>query len=78
MLDAAHFRQRAACARELAQSGEDIRLSRMLLDVASDLDAEAEAIETELANQLRAFSHSGRAAVPAALLSVTGADGETG
>jgi hypothetical protein len=50
----------------------------MLLDVASDLDAEAEAIETELANQLRAFSHSGRAAVPAALLSVTGADGEMG
>jgi hypothetical protein len=46
-LDATHFRQRAARARELAQSGDDVRLSRMLLDVASDLDAEAEAIEAE-------------------------------
>jgi hypothetical protein len=32
----------------MAQSGGDIRLSRMLLDVASDLDAEAEAIEAEM------------------------------
>ena len=47
-MDATHFRQRAASARELAQSGDDIRLSRMLLDVALDLDAEAEAIELEL------------------------------
>jgi hypothetical protein len=30
----------------MAQSGEDVRLSRMLLEVALDLDAEAEAIET--------------------------------
>jgi hypothetical protein len=47
-LDATHFRQRAASAREMAQSGDDLQLSRMLLDVASDLDAEAEAIETEM------------------------------
>jgi hypothetical protein len=46
-LDATHFRQRAAHAREMAQSGDDIRLSRMLLEVALDLDAEAEAIEAE-------------------------------
>jgi hypothetical protein len=46
-LDATHFRQRAASAREMAQSGDDLQLSRMLLDVASDLDAEAEAIEAE-------------------------------
>jgi hypothetical protein len=44
-LDAAHFRQRAAHAREMAQSGDDVRLSRMLLEVALDLDAEAEAME---------------------------------
>jgi hypothetical protein len=46
-LDAIHFRQRAIHAREMAQSGDDIRLSRMLLEVALDLDAEAEAIEAE-------------------------------
>jgi hypothetical protein len=50
-LDAAHFRQRAAHAREMAQSGEDFRLAVMLLDVAIDLDAEAEAIEAEAAQQ---------------------------
>lgn len=44
-LDATHFRERAARAREMAESGEDIRLSWMLLEVALDLDAEAEAIE---------------------------------
>ena len=44
-LNANHFRQRAARARELAQSGDDIRLSRMLLEVAFDMDAEADAIE---------------------------------
>jgi hypothetical protein len=44
-LDATHFRQRAAHAREMAQSGDDIRLLRMLLEVASELDAEAEAME---------------------------------
>jgi hypothetical protein len=48
MLDAAHFRRRAAKAREMAQTGDDLRLSRMLLDVALDLDAEAEAIDAEI------------------------------
>ena len=69
MLDAAHFRQRAARARELAQSGDDLRLSRMLLDVAIDLDAEAEAIEAEMAQD-----HHRPVRRRRALVSVTGAD----
>jgi hypothetical protein len=32
----------------MAQSGEDFRLSQMLLEVADDLDAEAEAIEVQV------------------------------
>jgi hypothetical protein len=72
-LDAAHFRQRAARARELAQSGDDIRLSRMLLDVAIDLDAEAEAIEAEMVQD-----HHRRGRTSRALVSVTGADSEFG
>jgi hypothetical protein len=46
-VDAAHFRREAARARELAQTGDDIRLSRMLLEVALELDVEAQAIEAE-------------------------------
>jgi hypothetical protein len=52
-VDATHFRQRAAHAREMAQSGDDLRLSRMLLDVALDLEAEAEAIEAQTAKERR-------------------------
>lgn len=48
-MEANHFRQKAARAREMAQSGDDIRLCRMLLEVAIDLDAEAEAIEAQAA-----------------------------
>ncbi|WP_428493377.1 hypothetical protein [Rhodopila sp.] len=44
-MDAAHFRQRAARAREMAQFGDDLRISRMLLELAVELDAEAVAIE---------------------------------
>jgi hypothetical protein len=55
-VDATHFRQRAAHAREMAQSGEDLRLSRMLLDVALDLEAEAEAIEAQTAQERRGFA----------------------
>jgi hypothetical protein len=54
-LDAAHFRKRAARAREMAQSGDDVRLSRMLLEVALDLDAEADAMETGSATERRRF-----------------------
>jgi hypothetical protein len=46
-VDAAHFRRQAAQAREMAQTGDDIKLSRMLLEVALDLDVEAQAIEAE-------------------------------
>ena len=52
-MEAAHFRLRAAHAREMAQFGEDLHLSRMLLEVALDLDAEADAMETERTTQLR-------------------------
>jgi len=46
-VDANHFRQRAARAREMAKSGDDPRLAEMLLEVARDLDAEADAIDAE-------------------------------
>lgn len=49
-MNASYFRQRAAIARELAQAGDDRRLAQMLLELAIDLDAEAEAIETEQAS----------------------------
>ena len=75
-MDATHFRQRAARARELAQSGDDIRLSRMLLDVAADLDAEAEAIEAEIAQEQDGFGRRRRAGLSEVLLSITGLDGE--
>jgi hypothetical protein len=52
-LDATHFRQSAARAREMAQSGDDMQLSRMLLEVAIDLDAEAEAMESSSATDRR-------------------------
>jgi len=52
-LDAAHFRKRAARAREMAESGDDLRISQMLLEVARDLDAEAEAIEAERPDERR-------------------------
>jgi hypothetical protein len=46
-LDASYFRQRAAVAREFAQTGDDRRLAQMLLELAIDLEAEAAAIEAE-------------------------------
>ncbi len=58
-MEASHFRLRAAHAREMAQFGEDLQLSRMLLEVAMDLDAEAEAIETEQTTQLRRITVTG-------------------
>ena len=48
-MDASHFRKRAAIARELAQSGDDVRLAQMLMELAVDLEAEANAIEAEQA-----------------------------
>jgi hypothetical protein len=49
-LDASYFRNRAAIARELAQTGDDVRLAQMLMELAVDLEAEAEAIEAEQAS----------------------------
>jgi hypothetical protein len=72
MLDATHFRQRAARAREMAQSGDDLRLSRMLLDVAVDLDAEAEAMEAEMVMQARVI------ALPETLMAVVGTERKAG
>nr|WP_294523678.1 hypothetical protein [uncultured Rhodopila sp.] len=46
-MDANHFRNRAAKAREMARAGDDARLAEMLLEVALDLEAEADAIEAE-------------------------------
>ena len=50
-MDAAHFRRRAQKARELARTGEDARLTQMLLDVAAEMDAEADAMEATLKPQ---------------------------
>ena len=44
-MDAGYFRYRAEWARELACLGEDQRLAQMLLQVAFDMEAEAEVIE---------------------------------
>jgi hypothetical protein len=71
-LDAAHFRQRAARAREMAQSGDDVRLSRMLLEVALDLDAEADAMETGSTAERRRFPRFRRPRIYEALLHLIG------
>jgi hypothetical protein len=71
-LDADHFRQRAARARELAQSGDDVRLSRMLLEVAEDLDAEAHAMETVDRADRRGFPRARRPEIHDALLHMIG------
>jgi hypothetical protein len=46
-LDALHFRNSAKRARIMAQNGDDLRISRMLLQLADELDAEADLIEAE-------------------------------
>jgi hypothetical protein len=74
-LDATHFRQRAARAREMAQSGDDIRLSRMLLEVAHDLDAEAAEIEAEVMAERRAFARLQPSGLQDARLRVADSDG---
>jgi len=77
VLDAAHFRQRAAHAREMAQSGDDLRLSRMLLEVALDMDAEAEAIEASSADQQRAPPRVTLSELREAVLHTIGPDADT-
>jgi hypothetical protein len=76
-LDATHFRQRAARAREMAQSGDDIRLSRMLLEVALDLEAEAEAIEAAGVAERRGFPRLRPPRIEGALLRTVGPDADT-
>jgi hypothetical protein len=44
-MDALHFRKRAQQAREQARDGEDMRLTQLLLAMADDMDAEAEAMD---------------------------------
>ncbi len=44
-MDATHFRHRAERARELARTGDDPRLAMMLLEVAVEMEAEAEAMD---------------------------------
>jgi hypothetical protein len=48
----------------------------MLLDVAVDLDAEAEAIEAEMGQEQDGFGRRHRAGLSEVLLSITGLDGE--
>ncbi len=48
-MDAAHFRHQAEHARAMAELGDDPLLTQMLLDVARDLDAEADAIQAKAA-----------------------------
>jgi hypothetical protein len=76
-LDATHFRQRAARAREMAQSGDDVRLSRMLLEVAFDLDAEAEAIEAGGMAERRSFPRVRLPELGEALLHIPGPETDT-
>jgi PilZ domain len=71
-LDATHFRQSAARAREMAQSGDDMQLSRMLLEVAIDLDAEAEAMESSSATDRRGFQRVAGSGIYGALLHLVG------
>jgi len=70
-LDAIHFRNRAAKAREMARAGDDVRLAQMLLEVASDLEAEAAVIEAEQRDAAR--TPPGRAL----RATLTGLDGDT-
>lgn len=76
-MDAAHFRKRAARAREMAESGDDLRISQMLLEVARDLDAEAEAIEAARPDERRRLPRLRAGGVYGAILHL-GSDDPTG
>jgi hypothetical protein len=66
-LDASHFRRRAAIARELALTGEDVRLAQMLMELAADLDAEADTMEAEQAGAVTARRQQDDMAIPGAI-----------
>ncbi len=76
-MDANHFRQRAARAREMAKSGDDPRLAEMLLEVARDLDAEADAIDAEGIGDGLHVTSSSRPALFGSLMWLTEADCHT-
>jgi hypothetical protein len=59
-MDALHFRQRAEQARELARNGEDMRLTQLLLALADDMEAEAEAIDDEASMTASMLPHGRR------------------
>ena len=63
-MDASYFRKRAAIARELAQTGDDVRLAQMLMELAVDLEAEAEAIQAEQANIVSPCAQQDATAMP--------------
>lgn len=73
-MNASHFRQRAARAREMAQFGDDIRISQMLLEVAQEMDAEAETIEAGQLSEPRQSPRYNPSEAYRALLHVVGDD----
>jgi hypothetical protein len=68
-MDAAHFRKRASEARAMAGLGEDVTLMKLLLEVANDLDAEADVIEAGMDRDRRASVRIQADGVPAILRS---------
>ena len=52
-VDSQHFRKRAAEARALAKLGQDAKLASLLLEVAQDLDAEADVIDAGISRERR-------------------------
>jgi hypothetical protein len=65
-VDSQHFRRRAAEARALAKLGQDAKLASLLLEVAQDLDAEADVIDAGIYRERRDSTR-----FPAARLSVS-------
>jgi hypothetical protein len=64
-VNAAHFRRRAAEAREMAGFGQDAGLVDLLLEVARDLDAEADAMDAGVERNRRATSRIPGDGIPA-------------
>jgi hypothetical protein len=70
-VDAAHFRKRAAEARAMAELGHDALLAGSLLEVARDLDAEADVIEAGLPRDRRLSSRARLGGIQVRLRSAT-------
>jgi hypothetical protein len=69
-LDAVHFRKRAAEAREMAGFGQDPALVDLLLEVARDMEAEADAMDAGIERNLRASGRVPGVGVPAVVSTV--------